>query len=969
VKSSKFVVLGVLLLGLLSGVSAIAQTSGSVSGTISDETGAVLPGAVVTLSGPALQGSRTATTDAQGKYRFVNIPAGDNYRITATLSGFQTLTKEAIHVYLGQEGTMNLQVKAAMTEAVTVVGEAPLVDVTKTVTGVNITASQFESLPTARNFQQLTTLAPGVTMEMGDHDTRFTTSPNVGSSSAPENNYIIDGLSATDPRFGTSGTNLTMNFVQEVQVMTGGYNAEYGRSTGGVFNVVTKSGGNAIHGDLFTYYRNKSWSPDNIVRRRNKETTTFFNGDNNADFGGSIGGPLVKDKLWFFAAADPTRRTTFIGGFVDAEGVTAPSAGQQFDTDSNIYAAKLTWTPVSNHTVVATAFGDPTTRDGWLGVANSDPGAAMRTERTGSHNGSLRYSGILTPKFLMEMSLGRHQQRNELQPSTDVGRTIPRQIDQTIGGFEHGGFQRDQKDKSTRDSAALKFTNFLGGHEIKYGADLEVNRYDADLHELWYQFFGPAAFANTYVQGRDYRVQGKGTTSNGAAFAQARLKLRPNLRLNLGLRYEEQWLDSAENVAVANKSEADSCIVNLECRTVDKLKLKNNWSPRLELVWDPAGNGKSKLYGFYGRFYEAIPLDLNIRAINGEKYIIQRWGNTRTLNENNWVNPNGSPLAINGTWTLNRTSNLVAVTPLDEALKAQFQNEFVVGGDLQFTHVWSAGVRFVDRELKRVIEDFGTFTNPADPTELTGYVIGNPGEGNFGAQYDKPRRYYRALEFTLQRAKSDNWQLYSSFVYAKAKGNYEGLYISGYDQLDPNITALYDIPSFLPNAFGPLRSDKPFQFKVHSAYTFPMGLTVSEGFFVSSGIPVSAQGPEVVVGYGDGTIFLKPRGSEGRTPTYWSLDLHADYALPLFGKGKGAGKALSIIVDAFNVFNRHEVLERDQDYVYEGMDGIVAWEAANNLDANGNPKFNPNLPASRFFNTPILYQSPRSLQLGVKLTF
>ena len=306
---TRFFVFVMLALALAAPL-ATAQTSGSVSGVITDETGAVLPGAAVNVSGPRLQGVRTATTDAQGRYRFSNIPAGDDYKVTASLSGFQPLTKEGLHVFLGQDATVNLQIKAALTEAVTVVGESPLVDVTRTTTGVNVTASQFETLPTARNFQQLTTLAPGVTIEMGDHDSRFATSPNVGSSSAPENNYIIDGLSATDPRFGTSGTNLTMNFVQEVQVMTGGYGAEYGRSTGGVFNVVTKSGGNAFHGDVFTYYRNKDWSPDQVVRRRNKETTTYFNGDTNADFGASLGGLIVKDKLWFFAAADPTRRST-----------------------------------------------------------------------------------------------------------------------------------------------------------------------------------------------------------------------------------------------------------------------------------------------------------------------------------------------------------------------------------------------------------------------------------------------------------------------------------------------------------------------------------------------------------------------------------------------------------------------------------------------------------------------------------
>ncbi len=958
------VMLGLALLSPL----AFAQTSGSVSGSVSDATGAALPEVTIELSGPALQGVRSAASDSQGRYRFLNVPAGDGYKLTATRSGFQTTTKDGLHVYLGREATVNLQITAALTEAITVLGEAPLVDVTRTVTGVNITASQFDTLPTARNFQQLTTLAPGVTLEMGDHDARFDTSPNVGASSAPENNYIIDGVSATDPRYGTSGTNLTMNFVQEVQVMTGAYGAEYGRSTGGVFNVVTKSGGNAFHGDVFGYYRNKSFSPDEVVRRRNKETTEFFNGDTNIDFGASLGGPVIKDKLWFFAAADPTRRTTYIGGSVSG-GVAAPSAGQKYDTDTNIYAAKLTYTPAVNHSLVFSAFGDPTTRKGWLGDPNSDPGAAIRQEKIGSHNFSLRYNGILRPSWLVEVTLGRHHQRDELQADSDAGRDVPRQIDETIGQYQYGGFQRLQDDKSDRDALAVRFTTMVGSHELKYGIDLQRNNYEADLHELWYRYFGySGSRGGTYIQGRDYSVKGEGTTTNGALYLQDQWKILPNLQLNVGLRYEEQWLDSKNDVAVANASEADSCIVNLECRTVKSLKLKNNWSPRIGLVWDPLRDGKSKVYGFWGRFYEAIPLDLNIRAVNGEAYIITQWVNPNPdINESNWHNSSGSPLSINGTWENYRQSSLTAVTPLDEDLKGQYQDEFVLGADYQFAKAWSAGLRFVDRQLKRVIEDFGTFTDSSDPTLLTGYAIGNPGEGNFGAIYDKPKRYYRAIELTVQRAKVDHWQVLSSFVYSKAKGNYEGLYISGYDQLDPNITALYDIPSFLNNGFGTLRADKPFQWKLHGAYTFPFGLTVSEGFMLSAGIPISAQGPEISNGYGDGTIWLKNRGSEGRTPTFWSLDLHVDYDIPIFEKD--SSKRLSVVLDAFNVFNRHQTLEVDQDYAYEGMPNIDQWEDPSNLDSFGNPMFNPNLAASQYYKTPILYQRPRSVQLGVKFAF
>jgi hypothetical protein len=273
----------------------------------------------------------------------------------------------------------------------------------------------------------------------------------------------------------------------------------------------------------------------------------------------------------------------------------------------------------------------------------------------------------------------------------------------------------------------------------------------------------------------------------------------------------------------------------------------------------------------------------------------------------------------------------------------------------------------VNRELRRIIEDIGTFTDPSDPLALTGYVIGNPGEGFFGGPFDKPTRSYRAVELTLQKALSNRWHLNSSLVFAKAKGNHEGLYMSGYDQLDPNITALYDIPSFLPNSDGKLRADKPYQFKLYSAYTFDWGLTLSEGFLASAGVPISVQGPEVVNGYGDGTIFLQPRGEGGRTPAFSNFDFHADYRFPIFGQRDA--RSLSVVLDVFNLFNQHQTLETDQDYIYEGMTNFGAWEVASNLDAFGNPKFNPNLPRSSFFNTPILFQAPRSVQVGVKFTF
>lgn len=961
----------ILLFIALCAVSAlVAQTTsaGGVQGTVSDETGAVLPGVTVELSGPAMQGTRSSTTDSAGRYRFVSIPPGDSYRVVASLSGFQNVTKTDFRVSLGQEATVNITLRTAMTESITVTAESPLVDVTKTTTGVNVTAKQFESLPTARSFQQLTAIAPGVTMDMADSRGLLENSPSVGAASAPENNYIIDGLSTTDIQYGTSGTNLTMNFVEEVQVMTGGYPAEYGRSTGGVFNVITKSGGNEFHGDVFGYLQDSSWTDSN-TRKREKPITRFSQQVDNQDFGLSLGGPIMKDKLWFFGAFDPTRRTTHYGEVTGGDNPVAAGA-REYDRTTDFYAAKLTFAVGPAHSLVATAFGDPQTREGHVDKPEVDE-ALQQSIEEGTTNFNFRYTGLVSSSFLIEANLGQANQDQTTRPFGSVAANVPRQVDETQGQYWYGGAQRIGDQKANRNSGSLKLTNYLGSHEFRYGGDLERNEFDSALYERWYRWYGQTAPASSgctlaapvndstrcwQLRAQTYSLNGSGKTDNQAFFAQDQWKVLPNVQLNLGIRYEVQKLTSAQGVRVG-----------VEETRIDSLKLDNNWAPRLGIVWDPMKTGRSKVYGFYGRFFEAIPLDMNLRAINGEVYDFERFVSPGPINGNQWVSENGDPLD-NFAYTRYRHSVLDSYTPLDPDLKAQYQDEWIIGADYQFGSAWSAGARYVNKQLKRVIEDFGTFNNPDDPLELTGYIIGNPGEGTFGAPFEKPTRKYEAIELSLARSLMNNWQLNASFVYAKAEGNYEGLYLSGYEQLDPNITAYYDIPSMLVNAQGKLRSDKPYQFKVFGAYSFPMGLTVSEAFYYSAGIPIDIRGPEIYNGYSDGNVFFKPRGSNGRTPDFWNLDLHADYALPFL---RTATRGISLIVDAFNVMNNHEVLEVDTDYVYEGMDPdlLAQWERDDNLDSSGNPMFDPNLDHSPYYGTPTLYQSPRTVQLGVKFTY
>src|SRR5688500_16847988 len=176
-------------------------------------------------------------------------------------------------------------------------------------------------------------------MEMGEsRSNQLANSPSVGASSAPENNYIIDGLSTTDARYGVSGTNLTMNFVEEVQVMTGGYSAEYGRSTGGVFNVITKSGSNDFNGDVFGYFSDASWTADRVGRSQ-KGTDLVADRTDAMDFGLSVGAPIMRDRLWFFGAFNPSRRTIDVGEAAPARG----DAATEYEQETNFYAGKLTF--------------------------------------------------------------------------------------------------------------------------------------------------------------------------------------------------------------------------------------------------------------------------------------------------------------------------------------------------------------------------------------------------------------------------------------------------------------------------------------------------------------------------------------------------------------------------------------------------------------------------------------------------
>jgi outer membrane receptor protein involved in Fe transport len=505
----KFLSLAALLtcFALFAG-SAFGQTTttGSIEGVVTDSTGAAVPGITVTAT---RQGGRTAsaTTNDEGLFRIVNIEPGIYTVTVAAEKGFAAFEQANVPVSLSKTSTMSVQLRpqgAAETVTVTAGGGAAI-DVTQNTTGTNISTDQFSNFPTQRTIQSLYTIAPTVTRSGLRDSSGRERDPSVAGSSGPENNYILDGVTVTDPAFGGSGANLPFEFVQELEIKTGAYGADIGRATGGVFNVITKSGTNEFHGDAFAYFVAKSF-----VREVKSSAIPFTgaaaNGYSEVDAGFDIGGPIVKDKLWFFGAFNPQYRKNFFltqTFLQDVENkVTTP-----------FYAGKLTWAINPSHTFTFSTFGDFTKQEGHL-FGFSGFGANLASFRgetqTGGSNYAFRLNSTFSPNFIGEFSAGLHFQRANTIPELDEtlvtdrfavlrnGGIVP--VTETTvvssgglrlafvegtGGtvqrnFVRGGFGLKSEQDRDRIEFAARLQNIWGNHTFKYGFEFNENKYKID---------------------------------------------------------------------------------------------------------------------------------------------------------------------------------------------------------------------------------------------------------------------------------------------------------------------------------------------------------------------------------------------------------------------------------------------------------------------------------------------------------
>ncbi|MGH9464243.1 MAG: TonB-dependent receptor, partial [Thermoanaerobaculia bacterium] len=872
--------------------------------------GGALPGVAVEATSPSLQGTRTAVTDEGGEYRLTLLPPGD-YAVKATLEGFAEETREAVPVQLARDTTLNLALRAAASEVITVVAEAAVVDPTTTTLGYNLDDLAIETLPAARNYASLAQVVPGTSSDAHPENTGQQLISVYGSTGA-ENVYLIDGVNTTNLEFGFQGKELNFEFIEAIDVKTGGYEAEFGRSTGGIINVITKSGGNEFHGDVFAYYDDDSLqsSPDDIV-----STAGTVEGFTREDFGADLGGYILEDRLWFFAAYDVVANDT------DSRLPAGPQAGAivTSESDRDLAAAKLTWNVASSQSLVGSFFQDPRDDSGAIvdpkidHVLNGEPATYLGVQELGGDDIAVGYQGAFGSRWLVTGQVARHTEENSVGPASAAGDEIQyRDVQNDL--FATGGFGLIQSKDFERESWGGTASRFFADHELKFGLDFEdqtaevtkrmsggqrvdvfANPVDPDrpIYRHFYWTTPDATVDNAPVSA----LFASPEHQNTAVFVQDRWQVTDRLTLNLGVRWDRQEI--------------------IDAAGTKQIDLDEDYAPRLGFVWDPQGDQASKLFGSYGRYYEQIPMDLVIRSFSFERQPrIINYDPVSTVPDPQAEADLGTESGILGGFT----------EPSDPNLENQYISEFLLGYEREIFPDVAVGAKLIYREYGQVVEDF---LCADDGT----YCIGNPGEGImqeiFTLDYSRtlpapdPEREYRGVQLDVSKRFSDRWQGIASYVYSKLEGNFDGLFAPFTNiGADPNITAAYDYFDFFTDGRdftritndGPLSNDRRHQFKVSGFYLTDFDLSIGLAAYYRTGTPLTRYGFSDA--YNRYEFFLTERGAEGRTPTVFDADLHLGYPIAV-GRTE-----INLLLDIFSIFNTQRPLLLDQRYGFQEADNF-----------------------------------------------
>jgi hypothetical protein len=842
--------------------------------------GSAKGGAAVTIENPATGTKREITADAGGRFSFSQLAPG-SYKITS-----DGVTRN-VDVRVGTGSQVDLSAgQAANIGEVTVVGGGAInpIDVSSVESTTVFTASQIQALPVGRDPSSVALLAPGTVKG----DTGFGNLASFGGSSVAENGYYINGFDVTNIFNFLSYASLPFEAISEQQVKTGGYGAEFGRSLGGVINIVTKRGTNEWKAGVSMY-----WSPEalrehsaNVVSKDPLDIAAgdkYFiyredNKSSNVTYNIFAGGPIVEDRLFVFGLLQAQQFTS------DAFGESSSQAQRDSQPNGMI---KLDWNISDNHTLEFTGISN---RSNLTTVTYNNPAGAKYTgqhgdeasnsrTRSGGETYILKYTGYLTDNFTLSAQYGRLDiTTGDRIPALLGSENCPRAFDSRanpgvtvkIGCWLTAAtFVRDvtqPKDRDQRDAYRLDAEWRLGDHLVRFGYDHEEfkSRRAGQSYTggIYYRYFKRAtAFTvngvllpagTDYVRTWDFRsLSGDFKVINTASYIEDSWQATDNLLVYGGVRGE-----SFENRNGAG---------------IPFVKSDTLYAPRVGFSWDVKGDASLKVFGNAGRYYIPVASNTNVRGSGGDNTAVNYY------HYSGLIDPvTGAPVGGLGTQIgPNDTSFPVAPDPRTVAannLTPMFQDEFILGFQREMGNNWTLGARAIYRIVKNGMDDYcghqafqtwaadNGHTN-FDSSTMARCLLINPGkdvqvavdlenDGNLQVidvpasylQMPDYKRSYKALEIFWEKAMSDKWYVQGSYTFAKSYGNVEGYVNSTLEQTDAGVTQDFDHALFEDGSTGNLPNDRRHTFKMFGVYQLTDEWRLGGSMLVQSGRPINCNG-------------------------------------------------------------------------------------------------------------------------------
>ncbi|MEO5830540.1 MAG: TonB-dependent receptor [Rhodanobacter sp.] len=983
-----------LVIGLGMALSLVGGTAFAQSRAAGAIFGSANAGSQITLVSKDTGLTRTLIADGKGRYRANELPFG-SYTVSASSDGKPVGSPHEVMV--GAGGT-EVDFTVADLSTITVSATSlPAIDVSRVDTNTNLTATILNNVPVARDITQAAVLAPSVIPS----DSRYGNSLSIGGSAASENAYFINGYPVTNSLTNIGSTTLPFDAIQAEQVITGGYSARYGRSTGGVISINTKSGSNEWKAGVMAVY-----SPDSLRSTRKSSYYEMGTGSSKAGtiyqdrsqyesnpftYGAYISGPLIKDRLFIYANAEWTQNHDKYNGSVLAPAVTGSSTDYN---KSPRWLTKINWNINDSNLLEVTAISDKTGNNNTR-YSYDYPTHTRGTTQTGGYRykdgGETyigKYTGYLTDNLTLSATYG---EQKVIHYSAPVGYDPTKVF---ISDGRPGGSQRglqpysslpDSKAYDTTDGYRLDLEWHLGDHDLSFGYDVSNAESRAGTgpsgpgYTWTYQHTAagdiPSSGGLTTAPNSDYVI--KTIFANGGTFkveqkafyAEDRWQVSDRWLVSLGLRNDSFKNFNSDGIAYVTQ--------------------KNQWAPRIGATWDVMGDSTLKVYANAGRYFLAMPANVALRGAAGSTYTTQFYkfssiDPTSGVPQGTVAIGSGAPYSSNNEYGQAPAPQTVAA----KGLKSHYQDEYILGMQQALGSSWNWGARLQYRDLKSAIDDqcdnrpmldyMAAHNIAVDPSYSYSpdCRLFNPGvdntmlldlpdgtDGNFVAvPYTKKamgmylKRRYVGLDLSLEHPFDGKWFAHLDYTLSHNYGNDEGQLNSDIGQGDVSQTTLFDHKELMAYGGGNLPNDRRHVLKAYGFYQLTPEWQFGGAVVARTGRPKNCLGYvpptsstystfwDNYLNYGRYYHFCGgkpvPRGTAGRLPSDIQVSLNVAYT-PGWADGK-----LKLQADVFNVFNR---------------------QVAQNVEERGERGGQNVVDQNRF--RVLSYDAPRSVRVSVRYDF